>query len=203
MKADRSWRDKTPLTALRRKFSRRRRELEMIEKGTLTIGPHSYGLPSVEEYAGSEAKVHVGSYTSISRGVVLVTGGNHRPDWVSTYPFRIKFRQPGAYRDGTPATKGDIRIGSDVWIGTEAMILSGVYVGDGAVVGARAVVTADVPPYGIAVGNPAKVVRYRFRPEVVEALLRIAWWTWDDEKVLEAIPCLSSPRIEEFIARFG
>lgn len=76
-----------------------------------------------------------------------------------------------------------IRIGAGVWIGDSAVILKGVQIGDGAVVGAGAVVTKDVPAYAIAVGNPARVVRYRFDEEVRAILAGLEWWTWDDEKL--------------------
>ena len=56
-------------------------------------------------------------------------------------------------------SKGPIVIGDNVWIGVKATILSGVHIGDGAIIGANAVVTHDVPPYSIAVGCPAKIIR--------------------------------------------
>lgn len=67
-------------------------------------------------------------------------------------------------------------IGNDVWIGGNVSIKSGVTIGDGAVIGAGAVVTKDVEPYAIMGGVPAKMIRYRFAPEKIEALLRIKWW---------------------------
>lgn len=76
-----------------------------------------------------------------------------------------------------------IRLGAGVWVGDSAVILKGVQIGDGAVIGAGAVVTKDVPAYAIAVGNPARVVRYRFDEEVREILAGLPWWTWDDAKL--------------------
>ena len=76
-----------------------------------------------------------------------------------------------------------IRLGAGVWVGDSAVVLKGVQIGDGAVIGAGAVVTKDVPAYGIAVGNPARVVRYRFSEEVREILAGLEWWTWDDAKL--------------------
>jgi acetyltransferase-like isoleucine patch superfamily enzyme len=71
-----------------------------------------------------------------------------------------------------------IRIGNDVWIGEGALIRRGVSIGDGAVIAARSVVTRDVPPYAIVGGSPARIIRYRFEPAVVEALLQLQWWKY-------------------------
>lgn len=73
---------------------------------------------------------------------------------------------------------GKITIGSDVWIGEGVNIMRGVTIGDGAVIAARSVVTKDVPPYAIVAGVPARVLKYRFEPEVIEELLRLSWWRY-------------------------
>ncbi len=73
---------------------------------------------------------------------------------------------------------GKIVIGSDVWIGEGVNIMRGVSIGDGAVVAARSVVTKDVPPYAIVAGVPARIIKYRFEPEVIEELLRLSWWKY-------------------------
>ncbi|QHL89493.1 hypothetical protein GU926_17095 [Nibribacter ruber] len=79
-------------------------------------------------------------------------------------------------------SKGDIVIGNDVWIGAHSIVLSGVTIGNGAIIGANSVVTKDLPPYSIAVGTPAKVIKYRFEPEIIEKLQQIQWWNWDKDK---------------------
>ena len=76
--------------------------------------------------------------------------------------------------------------------------MSGVTIGDGAVIGARSVVTKDIPPYAIAVGSPAKVIKYRFDPSIVERLEKIKWWTWSEATIRKAVPDLLSLKIEEF-----
>jgi acetyltransferase-like isoleucine patch superfamily enzyme len=70
-------------------------------------------------------------------------------------------------------------IGHDVWIGHAAIIMPGVNIGHGAIIGSGAVVTKDIPPYAIAVGVPAKVIKYRFDETTIAALMDIAWWNWD------------------------
>ena len=69
-------------------------------------------------------------------------------------------------------------VGNDVWIGCGANVLSGVVIGDGAVIGAGALVNKDIPPYAIAVGVPARVIKYRFDKKTVARLLEVAWWDW-------------------------
>jgi acetyltransferase-like isoleucine patch superfamily enzyme len=73
-----------------------------------------------------------------------------------------------------------VRIGHAVWIGDGVVICPGVTIGNGAVVGAGSVVTRDVPAYAIAVGNPARVIRYRYPEAVIERIKDLEWWRWDD-----------------------
>lgn len=165
------------------------------------IGDHTYGKPRVVSWNEGSTLI-IGKYCSIATGVTIFLGSEHRIDWVSTYPFPHLWEEAKDI-SGHPATKGDVTIGNDVWIGYGATILSGVTVGDGAVVGACSLVTKDIPPYGIAAGNPAQTLRYRFDEETIKQLLRIRWWDWPDEKVRENIRYLCSPSIHEFIKRFG
>jgi len=168
-------------------------------KGLLQIGRHTYGTPIIHRYFGSDALVKIGAFCSISPGVVFITGGIHPTDWVSLYPFRVKYNMSDKFSDGMPTTHGDIIVGNDVWIGTEAMIMSGVHIGDGAVIAARSVVTRDMQAYTLSAGVPATTIRKRFADEEIEALLSIRWWDWDDELIMKAVPLLSSADISDFI----
>ena len=94
-------------------------------------------------------------------------------------------------------------IENDVWIGHEAMILSGVTIGNGAVVGARSLVSKDVPPYAIVAGNPAALKKFRFELEEIDALLKIRWWDWPEEQIVNALPDLLSTDISRFINRYA
>ena len=163
------------------------------------MGDHSYGFPVVDAWTPSD-QYRIGKFCSIAPDVRIVTGGGHRVDWVSTFPFRVRFGLPGAWEDGHPQSRGPVVIENDVWIGQGARILSGVRVGNGAVVGAYAVVTKDVPDYAVVAGNPAQLIRHRFEPEVIRALLEIAWWDWPVGKVLRHVELLCSERIQEFMA---
>ncbi len=166
----------------------------------LEYGKGSYGKIHAISW-GEGATVTVGKYCSISSGVVALTGGEHRVDWVTTYPFNVLWPKVAGHIQGHPKTKGDVIIGNDVWIGMDAFILSGVKIGDGAVIGAKSVVAKDVPPYAIVGGNPAKIIRYRFDPETIEKLIAIAWWDWPDEKIRLNMELLLSNNLEEFIRR--
>ncbi len=173
-----------------------------IEAGFLTIGEHSYGSPSVIAYPGDSGTITIGRYCSIADGTELFLGGNHRLDWVTTYPLRAVLGLPGALEDGHPSSKGSISIGSDVWVGNDVRILSGVRVGDGAALGAGAVISRDVRPYAVVAGNPAREIRRRFSNPTIAALQRIAWWNWEDDLVRGRVNELCNPDLETFVARY-
>jgi acetyltransferase-like isoleucine patch superfamily enzyme len=178
------------------------RAVALMEAGTLTMGDYSYYAPTVHVFAGDTSVVRIGKFSSVAADSHFFVGGAHRTDWVTSFGLRAVFDLPGAYEDGTPASRGDIVVGNDCWIALEAVVLSGVTIGDGAVVATRAVVTKDVRPYAIVAGNPAREVGRRFPDDQIEALQRIAWWDWPIEQVLEHVAELSSPDLEAFIARF-
>lgn len=166
------------------------------------IGEWTYGEPRIL-FGNEGTRLKIGRYCSIADGVVIALGGEHRTDWVTTFPFPVVAPQAAAGIAGHPRSKGDVVIGSDVWIGREALILSGVSVGDGAVIGARAVVARDVAPYEIVAGNPARHVRFRFEPEIIAGLRRVAWWNWPHGKVLAALPLLLSSDLNAFLEKHG
>lgn len=162
------------------------------------IGRGSYGDLEVVSF-GERTSLTIGRYCSFAHGAKVMLGGEHRSDWVTTYPFSA-VDQRFAGIEGHPKSKGDVRIGNDVWVAREALILSGVTIGDGAVIGARAVVSRDVAPYTIVAGNPAVEIRPRFPAEIVERLKRIAWWDWSEDRVERAMPQLLSTDIDAFLA---
>ncbi|WP_433131775.1 acyltransferase [Micromonospora sp. CA-240977] len=92
---------------------------------------------------------------------VTIRGGNHRIDQVGL-PMTAAEKEPGDESHDRGVTIGD-----DVWVGTRAVILHGVTIGRGAVIGAGAVVTRSVPPYAVAAGNPARVMRLRWPVETI------------------------------------
>ena len=144
-------------------------------------------------------KLKIGNYCSFAPGVSVFLGGEHALDWVTTYPFNFTCAPIAEHIQGNCMSKGDVIIGNDVWVGMGACILSGVSIGDGAVIGAKAVVAKDVPPYAIVVGNPGKIIKYRFDAETIQRLLAIAWWNWPDERILSSMDLLLSNEIENFL----
>jgi len=175
-----------------------------FNSANIHIGDYTYGSPTIRDWDG-KTSLHIGKFCSIAEKVIILLGGNHRTDWVSTYPFNVFSRQFPNYKalTGHPASKGDISIGNDVWIGTAATILSGVTIGDGAVIGAMAVVSKNIPPYAIAVGNPAVVVKYRFDAVIIEELLEIKWWDWDEEKINSCHELIYQSDVEKFVKTFS
>lgn len=126
------------------------------------------------------APIEIGNFCSIARGVSL-HGYEHDPRRITTH--YVGRNVLGRAIDDEVVTGGPISIGHDVWIGAGAQVMSGVSIGTGAVIGAGSVVTKDVPPYAVAVGAPARTVRYRFEEPVIERLLASRWWEWSHEEI--------------------
>jgi len=163
------------------------------------IGRGTYGNPRIHSWKEGTT-LTIGAFCSIAPGVQIFLGGEHRADWVTTYPFHI-FWESGLHLTGPPKTKGNVIIGNDVWIGSEALILSGVKIGDGAVVGARSLVAKDIEPYSIYAGNPARLIRKRFDDATIQKLLELEWWTLSDEKIEKIIHLMLNTDVEAFIVR--
>jgi acetyltransferase-like isoleucine patch superfamily enzyme len=165
------------------------------------VGKYTYGLPRVLEFQDPKpGRLTIGSFCSIADNVTIYLSGNHRVDWVTTYPFNKVFKEFESFQ-GHPASKGDVVIGNDVWIGMDVLILSGITIGDGAVIGARSVVTKNVEPYSIVAGNPARFIKYRFDQDQIQRLLEIKWWEKDFQWIKDNMPMLLNPDIRKFIEK--
>lgn len=128
--------------------------------------------------------VQIGSFCSIANHVVI-GGGMHPIDWVSTSPVFYKGRDSVKTKFSEferEAPKKTI-IGNDVWIGECTLIKQGVTIGDGAIIGMGSVVTRDVAPYSIVGGCPAKEIRKRFTDDIVTELLQSKWWNLPEDKL--------------------
>lgn len=114
---------------------------------------------AVGRYCTIEVDGDIGDFTLISAHVGIVGRGDHDLTQVG-----VPVRYSRWIGDRPPTPKDRVHIGRDVWIGWGAIILSGTAIGDGAVVAAGAVVHADVEPFTIVGGDPARVIGSRFTP---------------------------------------
>jgi acetyltransferase-like isoleucine patch superfamily enzyme len=181
----------------------------MVGKSSVEIGRFTYGYEylNIKEW-GEGMNLQIGSFCSIADRITIFLGGNHRVDWVSTYPFgHVYPRHLGDSGSvGYQASNGSIKIGNCVWVGSNVTIMSGVTISDGAVIAANANVTKDVGPYEIVGGNPAKLIRKRFDERIIDQLLELRWWDLEVKEIREIIPVLSaipdSDEIERLIRKY-
>ena len=181
----------------------------------VTMGDHSFSNGArAERFAETEA-LSIGKYCSIAWGVYFLTGaGIHNLHNVSTFPFidhlhkedeiitlNGESRTVAEWNECMSVSKGPINVGNDVWISMNAIIQSGVNIGNGAVILANAVVTKDIPPFAIAGGVPAKVIGYRFEPEIIAQLEKIAWWDWPETTIRAREADFYLP-VEEYIQKY-
>ena len=171
-----------------------------VGNSTVQIGKFTYGYDkmSVKQW-GEGANLSIGAFCSIADQVVIMLGGNHRVDWITTFPFGKIFVDElgGAGIEGHPKTNGDVVVGNDVWIGRNSTIMSGISIGDGAVIASNSTITKNVGSYEIWGGNPAKKIGDRFDDSITEELLKICWWDHDIETIKKLAPLLSqTPNLE-------
>lgn len=166
---------------------------------TVTWGEYSYADGGLDVSFIENAGLSIGKFCSIGKGCKVILGGNHRGDWISTFPFSALFPDSPDIAD-YQVSKGDVAIGNDVWIGAGVTILSGVTIGDGAIIGAGSVVVKDVAPYTLVAGNPAEFKKRRFDSETIQQLLDLNWWEWPEDEIREIIPILMSGDIEKLLS---
>lgn len=132
-----------------------------------------------------------GRYCSVSVSATAQSE-NHPMNLKSSHAFFFNPALGHTRADIVPHT--NLTVGNDVWFGSNAIILpSCAQIGDGAVIGAGSVVNKNIPPYAIVVGNPARVVRYRFPKEVIEELLEAKWWEQSIEALLPEMKRFQTP----------
>ncbi|ANS84201.1 Chloramphenicol O-acetyltransferase [Vibrio scophthalmi] len=164
-----------------------------VESGSSFINS-SMGKYSFCGYDCDIVNTSIGSFCSIANGVII-GGGEHPIDWVSTSPVFYKGRDSVTKKfseyDRKPVKT--TYVGHDVWIGRNVLVKQGIVIGNGAVVGMGSVVTKDVPPYAIICGNPAKVIKYRFDSDVISSLESIEWWHLSEQKLKEIAVNIKTP----------
>ena len=161
------------------------------------IGKYSYGPICCNH-------IHIasiGAFCSFADGVSVV--GDHETHYLSTHnmlfsgaryedePFQYNlFKDEPWYVPSIqpkPTLKKRKRsiIGNDVWLGKNVIIANYANIGNGVIAGAGAVITKDVPDYAVVVGVPARIIKYRYTPEQIKSLNKIAWWDWTDDEIRE------------------
>lgn len=135
---------------------------------SVSIGLYTYGEINIIDSNPGKAKLRIGSFCSIAQGVTFILTSEHPTSCISTFPFKVMSLHSIPYE---ATSKGDIVVQDDVWLGYGSIILSGVTIGQGSVIAAGTVVTKDVLPYSIVAGVPARIIKYRFREEVINFFL--------------------------------
>ena len=143
--------------------------INFVKNGGIVVGKNTYGRLNVNYTGAKEEKLIIGANCSIAGSSNFLLGGEHDYSKITMYPY--SYRVFGMKND--VKTKGPIIVEDEVWIGDDSWIKSGVHIGKGAIIATGAVVTKDIPPYAVAVGVPAKVIKYRFDPEIIEKLMSI------------------------------
>lgn len=182
-------------------FELNRRNIMYNGKIMISLGEGSYIDGAEVNFGDEECLVAVGKYTSIGRDVRFIVGLNHDYRKISSYPFTTIKKILNGEKNVNPGdvegNEKDIIIGSDVWIGTGVTIMGGVRIGDGAIIGAGAVVAKNIPPYAVAVGNPVKIIKYRFENKAIDMLEEIKWWNRGAEWVEKNICLLEGNNIRD------
>ncbi|MTW35079.1 glycosyltransferase [Pseudoduganella danionis] len=146
----------------------------------ISVGRRTYGELNIMAYGRDAERLTIGSFVSIASEVKFMLGGNHPYAGFSTFPFLVKYF--GETLESS--TKGPIVVGDDVWIGYDVLIMSGVTIGQGAIIAAGSVITKDVAPYTIVGGNPARYIKHRYAPAIVEKMLAFDFNKVSDARLL-------------------
>ncbi len=171
------------------------------------IAEHQKMFIGVESYINPASYVRgaafIGRFCSIGRRVSL-GAASHNFSGLSTCNalMCLEGAEASPHQSQQPLNvpvHGSVVVGNDVWIGDGVIVKAGIEIGHGAVVGANAVVTHNVPPYAIVAGTPARILRYRFQPEIIQALLQSQWWNIE-RTFLNALP---KHDVESFIKQLN
>jgi acetyltransferase-like isoleucine patch superfamily enzyme len=139
-------------------------------------------------YVGSKTELicaDIGKFCSIAHRCFIGLG-NHSLNHISTSPIFTAIKNATGHSWVNTNTFQEFKrvsIGNDVWIGIGVIVMGGVRIGNGAIIGAGSIVTKDIPDYAIAVGVPAKIIKYRFEPHIIDKLIKMKWWDFPEEKL--------------------
>lgn len=160
-----------------------------FDTSRVTVGKKTYGTLDVRMYGHPDERLTIGNFCSIGPETVFMLGGEHAYGSLSTYPFQTMYQMA----PHEALSRGPVIIEDDVWIGTRVTILSGVHIGQGAIIAAGSVVNKDVPAYAIVGGVPAKVLKYRFSPEIIQHLMKIDYSQLTEDMIRTHVSQLYEP----------
>jgi phosphonate metabolism protein (transferase hexapeptide repeat family) len=165
----------------------------------------------VGDYSYIERHVE-GIYTTIGKFCAVAAGArlnalNHPMERISQHKityrpneYFVYAKVDKAFREKRQSAR--VVIGHDVWIGHGAIVLPGISIGHGAVVAAGAVVTRNVEPYAVVAGVPAKPIKWRFEKLIRERIIALAWWDWEQERLMAAVADMQTMTVEEFLEKY-
>lgn len=173
----------------------------MIRRGSyvgssVEIGDYSY-ISGPNSFIDS---TKIGKYCSIARSCTI-GAASHNYNWLTTSPIITDKKYLFVYEDKEVPQKDFVIIGNDVWIGMNSTINMGVIIGNGAVIASGSVVVKNVEPYSIVGGNPARHIKYRFSKEIIERLLDIEWWNWNEKEIRDKVDLFYD--VEGFVTNFS
>lgn len=160
----------------------------------------------------TQAPLKIGNYCSIANNVrFIMDEGFHKASAITSFPIVNNLYRDDVFLPGNISKKNfvdnivqkqGITIGNDVWIGMNSIIMPGVSIGNGVTIAANSIVTKSVDDYLIVGGNPAKTIKQKHSPEVIQDLNKIAWWNWSDAIVKERVMDFYQ-NIDSFIKKYG
>ncbi|RCR67624.1 CatB-related O-acetyltransferase [Larkinella punicea] len=196
-----------------------------LGKSNIYYLSHSYLSDCIEGkfvkkyFPYSISNVKIGDYTYISQNSCISNAiigkfcsigpnflcgwGIHPVNGISTSPMFYSTKK----QNGTTFSLSDkiterenIVIGNDVFIGANVTILDGINIGDGVIIAAGSVVTEDLPSFVIAGGVPAKIIKNRFSPAVINSLIKIRWWEFHEDSLKDVEKYFWN--VEDFIRKY-
>jgi acetyltransferase-like isoleucine patch superfamily enzyme len=148
----------------------------------IDVGLYSYGCFN---FPNIPSNTEIGRYCSFGPGI-RIFNANHPSEYIFLHAYMYNTTLGMVKKEPFKRTK--LKIGNDVWIGANAIILPSVnYIGDGAIIGAGAIVTKNVPDFAIVVGNPAKIIKYRFSEKTRELINKNSLYKIDKKYFMENI----------------